>query len=134
MYDLTVDDLHTYYVHAGDTPILVHNCGGKVPWITSGLPAAEQSALNHTLAHIDAGSVPTGATAKKWGTQFKNWSGDLPGAKGSSSPYQEFRVAAPPGVSGAGPLRVVRDQNTGATYYSWTHYGDTGGPAFVRVR
>ncbi|MCX4545841.1 polymorphic toxin-type HINT domain-containing protein [Streptomyces sp. NBC_01565] len=27
-YNLTVDDLHTYYVLAGVTPVLVHNCGG----------------------------------------------------------------------------------------------------------
>ncbi|MEU5260411.1 hypothetical protein [Amycolatopsis sp. NPDC021455] len=26
-YDLTVDALHTYYVSAGDVPVLVHNCG-----------------------------------------------------------------------------------------------------------
>jgi RHS repeat-associated protein len=26
-YDLTIGDLHTYYVLAGSTPILVHNCG-----------------------------------------------------------------------------------------------------------
>ncbi|WP_370340157.1 LamG-like jellyroll fold domain-containing protein [Catenulispora sp. MAP5-51] len=26
-YDLTIDGLHTYYVEAGDTPVLVHNCG-----------------------------------------------------------------------------------------------------------
>jgi hypothetical protein len=25
-YDLTIDQLHTYYVLAGDTPVLVHNC------------------------------------------------------------------------------------------------------------
>ncbi len=29
MYDLTVSSIHTYYVVAGDTPILVHNCGSK---------------------------------------------------------------------------------------------------------
>ncbi|MEU1407035.1 RHS repeat-associated core domain-containing protein [Streptomyces sp. NPDC005728] len=28
MYNLTVDDLHTYYVLAGETPVLVHNSGG----------------------------------------------------------------------------------------------------------
>jgi len=28
MDDLTVADNHTYYVIAGDTPVLVHNCGG----------------------------------------------------------------------------------------------------------
>ncbi|MFH9554553.1 RHS repeat-associated core domain-containing protein [Streptomyces sp. NPDC017435] len=27
MYNLTVNDLHTYYVLAGETPVLVHNCG-----------------------------------------------------------------------------------------------------------
>ncbi|WP_171908294.1 restriction endonuclease fold toxin [Streptomyces niveus] len=28
VYNLTVDDIHTYYVLAGETPVLVHNCGG----------------------------------------------------------------------------------------------------------
>ncbi|MFC7806710.1 RHS repeat-associated core domain-containing protein [Streptomyces olivaceus] len=27
-HDLTVEGVHTYYVLAGDTPVLVHNCGG----------------------------------------------------------------------------------------------------------
>ncbi|MFJ9760304.1 polymorphic toxin-type HINT domain-containing protein [Streptomyces sp. NPDC101149] len=27
MYNLTVNDLHTYYVLAGNTPVLVHNAG-----------------------------------------------------------------------------------------------------------
>ncbi|MEU6212364.1 polymorphic toxin-type HINT domain-containing protein [Streptomyces sp. NPDC047023] len=30
-YDLTVADLHTYYVLAGATPVLVHNAGGYTP-------------------------------------------------------------------------------------------------------
>ncbi|WP_159046575.1 ricin-type beta-trefoil lectin domain protein [Streptomyces sp. XY413] len=29
-YNLTVADLHTYYVLAGSTPVLVHNCGGEL--------------------------------------------------------------------------------------------------------
>ncbi|MEU5068879.1 ricin-type beta-trefoil lectin domain protein [Streptomyces virginiae] len=29
-YNLTVADLHTYYVLAGATPVLVHNCGGAL--------------------------------------------------------------------------------------------------------
>lgn len=28
-YDLTINTLHTYYVLAGTTPVLVHNCGGS---------------------------------------------------------------------------------------------------------
>ncbi|MFJ6570663.1 polymorphic toxin-type HINT domain-containing protein [Streptomyces sp. NPDC091292] len=31
VHNLTVADLHTYYVLAGATPVLVHNCGGAVP-------------------------------------------------------------------------------------------------------
>ncbi|WP_204008638.1 LamG-like jellyroll fold domain-containing protein [Virgisporangium aurantiacum] len=31
MYDLTVDEIHTYYVLAGGTPLLVHNCGTGGP-------------------------------------------------------------------------------------------------------
>ena len=30
MYNLTVDDIHTYYVLVGDTPVLVHNCDWDV--------------------------------------------------------------------------------------------------------
>ncbi|MFD5343302.1 polymorphic toxin-type HINT domain-containing protein [Streptomyces anulatus] len=30
-YNLTVADLHTYYVLAGATPVLVHNCNGRDP-------------------------------------------------------------------------------------------------------
>lgn len=31
VWDLTVDDLHTFYVLAGATPVLVHNCDGQLP-------------------------------------------------------------------------------------------------------
>ena len=31
MYDLTVDDIHTYYVIAGTTPVLVHNTNASCP-------------------------------------------------------------------------------------------------------
>ncbi|QEU82598.1 hypothetical protein CP968_00135 [Streptomyces subrutilus] len=139
-YNLTVRDLHTYYVLAGSTPVLVHNANGPVncplvPWITGQLPAAEESALNATLSHIDAGTVPTGPTATKWATKFKNRDVDLPGGVGQHSPYLEYRVAPPAGtVPAAGPLRVVRNTITGETYYTWTHYGDAGKPAFVRIR
>jgi hypothetical protein len=38
MYDLTVDTVHTYYVLAGKTPVLVHNCGGSANSHLSDLP------------------------------------------------------------------------------------------------
>jgi len=103
--------------------------------ITPGsLPASEEASLLQTLGHIDAGTIPTDSIATKWGTQFKNWDGDLPGASGAASPYQEYRVAPPSGTTGAGELRVVANQQTGETYYTWTHYGGSGNPAFVRIR
>jgi RHS repeat-associated protein len=114
--------------------------GPTIAWITGDLPAAEESGLKDTLSHIDNGTVPAGPTSVKWGTPFKNFgapSGQemlLPGGQGDNSPYLEYRVAPPPGTSGAGPLRVVRNTQTAATYYTWTHYGDSGDPAFVRIR
>ncbi|MEV0990805.1 polymorphic toxin-type HINT domain-containing protein [Streptomyces sp. NPDC049949] len=140
-YNLTVAELHTYHVVAGGTSILVHNANGPgpvpcpvVPWLSGNLPQVERVALDDALAHIDAGTVPSGPTSVKWGTKFNNRDVDLPGGVGEHSPYLEYRVAPPPGTSGAGPLRVVRNQFTGETYYTWTHYGDSGRPAFVRIR
>ena len=105
------------------------------PTITPGsLPKGEEEALLNTLSHIDAGTKPAGPLGKKWSTPFKNYEGKLPGGSGTSSPYLEYRVDPGPGVSGAGARRVVVNSETGETYYTWTHYGDSGDPAFVRVR
>ncbi|MEU4556713.1 hypothetical protein [Micromonospora violae] len=37
-YNLEVDGIHTYYVLAGKTPVLVHNCGGSTNSHLSDLP------------------------------------------------------------------------------------------------
>ncbi|MET9904747.1 RHS repeat-associated core domain-containing protein [Streptomyces sp. NPDC006446] len=59
MHDLTVKELHTYYVLAGETPLLVHNCpmlggnalrGIKVPKSYEGLD----------IAHVRANHFPGG--------------------------------------------------------------------------
>ncbi|NEC86492.1 hypothetical protein G3I71_11835 [Streptomyces sp. SID12501] len=42
-YNLTVDDLHTYYVLAGQTPVLVHNSGGCIPWSSGSVSRASKS-------------------------------------------------------------------------------------------
>ncbi|GAA3206566.1 hypothetical protein GCM10020256_01700 [Streptomyces thermocoprophilus] len=55
MYNLTVADLHTYYVLAGATPVLVHNSGGvdgrhvKRPLVMSlrNTPRASQRGILH---------------------------------------------------------------------------------------
>ncbi|WP_323180193.1 RHS repeat-associated core domain-containing protein [Streptomyces sp. NBC_00893] len=42
VHNLTVDDLHTYYVFVGSTPVLVHNCGEGYQWAPRN---ADKSAL-----------------------------------------------------------------------------------------
>jgi guanyl-specific ribonuclease Sa len=99
-------------------------------WITPGsLPSAEEAALDDTIGNIDTDTVPTDATATRWGIDFENRNEDLP-----PGDYLEYRVQPPPGVKGAGPLRVVVNEETGSMYYTWTHYGDNGYPPFVRIR
>lgn len=59
--------------------------GPPIARITPGsLPAAEEESLLRTLDHIDAGTIPTGSLAKKWGTPFRNRDGDLPGVRAAS--------------------------------------------------
>ncbi|WP_433650288.1 polymorphic toxin-type HINT domain-containing protein [Micromonospora zamorensis] len=41
MHNLTVADLHTYYVIAGSTPVLVHNCDGAYDWTPGNRPGVD---------------------------------------------------------------------------------------------
>ncbi|WRZ87759.1 polymorphic toxin-type HINT domain-containing protein [Streptomyces sp. NBC_01007] len=53
MYNLTVDQLHTYYVLAGDMPVLVHNSGDSCTHLALGL--TRESASGANLADFAAG-------------------------------------------------------------------------------
>ncbi|GAA2030646.1 RHS repeat-associated core domain-containing protein [Catenulispora yoronensis] len=64
-YDLTIDGLHTYYVVAGDTPVLVHNCDDPVKLYRSpglGNKDSESSGLN---AANHEGDHPTAYLSNK---------------------------------------------------------------------
>ncbi|MEU8588016.1 polymorphic toxin-type HINT domain-containing protein [Streptomyces sp. NPDC048664] len=60
-YNLTVDDLHTFYVVAGTTPVLVHNSGGLQfcgadaealkSWTRATFKTVEESAVYHLGKH-----------------------------------------------------------------------------------
>ncbi|MBC3844534.1 hypothetical protein GXW82_43435 [Streptacidiphilus sp. 4-A2] len=51
-YNLTVDQLHTYYVLAGSTPVLVHNCQLALGWRTKGTAEwAGENGFNHMIAN-----------------------------------------------------------------------------------
>jgi RHS repeat-associated protein len=51
-YDLTIGTLHTYYVEAGDTPVLVHNCGGSA----TPDPVALQARVDAMTKRMGAGA------------------------------------------------------------------------------
>ncbi|MFJ3961389.1 ricin-type beta-trefoil lectin domain protein [Streptomyces sp. NPDC090036] len=57
-YNLTVADLHTYYVLAGATPVLVHNCGGGTT-VYRGVPEGHPG----FDAAVDGVAVPRGGNA-----------------------------------------------------------------------
>ncbi|MFI6286665.1 polymorphic toxin-type HINT domain-containing protein [Streptomyces sp. NPDC051018] len=60
-YNLTVDDLHTYYVLAGETPVLVHNCSAPTVRIS---PAGSDWATKGAHMHVGSSEVrifPNGA-------------------------------------------------------------------------
>ena len=103
-------------------------------YVPGTLSAADEAAFAGALSYINAGTKPSGALAKKWGTQFKNLEGELPGAQGLASPYVEYRVAPSAGQIGAGTNRIVVNSQTGEVYYTWTHYGTSGNPPFVKIR
>ncbi|MBR7829703.1 hypothetical protein KDK95_25580 [Actinospica sp. MGRD01-02] len=53
-YDLTIGELHTYYVLAGSTPVLVHNCGTSVDVQTpSGVVQTDVSTSGDLQAYAD---------------------------------------------------------------------------------
>jgi hypothetical protein len=75
MYNLTVADTHTYYVVAGTTPVLVHNCNGatvdlkyKDSWSPAQRAAADEkvAALNNAsplkVTQVDR----SGSAADAW--------------------------------------------------------------------
>ncbi len=46
MFDLTVDNTHTYYVLAGATPVLVHNCDTPAPSMADNVLGPERPDAN----------------------------------------------------------------------------------------
>jgi RHS repeat-associated protein len=93
MYDLTVDTVHTFYVLAGTTPVLVHNCGvgERAAELQNALPAGSQGRVTMGVGEgVDA----SGATRTVVGTSEAN--GYLrPGVRDMIRPGEE--VATGPG-------------------------------------
>jgi hypothetical protein len=50
-YNLTIDTTHTYYVEAGTTPVLAHNCDGDINWVP------ENANMSSSARAYDSGAV-----------------------------------------------------------------------------
>ncbi|MGH9895887.1 MAG: polymorphic toxin-type HINT domain-containing protein, partial [bacterium] len=57
VHNLTIADIHTYYVLAGNTPVLVHNCNGISGWTQHG---ADQAAARGISKDMAENAVKTG--------------------------------------------------------------------------
>ncbi|NMO57749.1 hypothetical protein HH310_42125 [Actinoplanes sp. TBRC 11911] len=89
-YDLTVDDLHTYYVVAGTTPVLVHNVG----------PTECQLVLNEEMKPVTSGildiqvdEVPF-ASGPRQGGFVDDMGARVPGMTGTNFHHVEMQAAA----------------------------------------
>ncbi|MDV5143289.1 polymorphic toxin-type HINT domain-containing protein [Streptomyces sp. SBC-4] len=99
-YDLSIDDIHSYYVLAGATPVLVHNCGGGTP-VYRGVPEGHPG----FDAAVDGSVVPRGGTDSAEAHQLGN----------TESPYTSWstseaaaRRAATRGETGVGVVLESR--------------------------
>jgi len=88
---------------------------------------------------------PPGKQGDQWGVTFNNQGRPPPGSPPGTAKipdlplrppgtYKEYRVKPQAGDNTAGGRRIVVDTSTGDMYYSRTHYGDQGNPAFVQIR
>jgi hypothetical protein len=59
-YNLTIDSLHTYYVEAGSTPVLVHNSS------CTSIALGKQTVGSNDLALDEFGMETGGQTYKEW--------------------------------------------------------------------
>ncbi|MGW9307154.1 polymorphic toxin-type HINT domain-containing protein [Saccharomonospora azurea] len=75
VHNLTVDDLHTYHILAGETPVLVHNCNGATPdliykpdWSPEQIAADEEkvAALNAAPQLVVTKIQRSGSAADVW--------------------------------------------------------------------
>ena len=136
-YNLTVDELHTYYVLAGNTPVLVHNTGplcgvhGGASGSPAGLGLVEGSAPAKAFDMLDKVKNRTGGIGKVPGYEgngsWGNKANQLPGGA-----YREWDVNATadlPTCSVCGrPIRggerlLTPKSGSGGVYYTPDHYG-----------
>ncbi|GGM12355.1 type IV secretion protein Rhs [Streptomyces fumigatiscleroticus] len=112
MYNLTVEQLHTYYVLAGDTPVLVHNDGGAPPGVWTINPERSTRIMNGGPFKANYYEQPPDTN----GTRYW-WSPDKTGhGKSAWKVYRETSKG----------LEWVADAGEDGTFIEGKHKGNTG--------
>ncbi|MFJ9432553.1 RHS repeat-associated core domain-containing protein [Streptomyces sp. NPDC101490] len=139
VFNLTVDDLHTYYVLAGDTSVLVHNTSplcqnhGGAHGSPTGAGAVSGPAPQRAADMLDKVNKRPGGTGRVPGYNGNsNWGnnmGELPGGKYREwdvNAIDDLPVCSAPGcdkaIRGAERLLTPKD-GPGPAYYTPDHYG-----------
>ncbi|WP_031487967.1 polymorphic toxin-type HINT domain-containing protein [Streptomyces bicolor] len=79
-HDLTITDIHAYYVLAADTPVLVHNCDIGDGYLSRGVPNGHQKhadALEGQAVPFGGHSDPKRHVGGDTGSEMTSWSHDL---------------------------------------------------------
>jgi RHS repeat-associated protein len=106
-YNLTVDDIHTYYVVAGNTPVLVHNSDCTKGKLSDPLPRGMNNKIASAYDDVKAGRLPSHGTYS--GREYQWWAGS-----------KEYRVPGRPDTD-----RILeKELPNGIKVYGWTstHY------------
>lgn len=106
-YDLTVSDIHTYYVLAGQTPVLVHNSNCPNGKLSDPLPRGMNNKIASAYDDVKAGRIPSHDTYS--GREHPWWAGS-----------KEYRVPGRPETD-----RILeKELPNGVKVYGWTstHY------------
>jgi hypothetical protein len=101
MRDLTVAHLHTYYVLAGTTPVLVHNCGNES---LADLPLHE----DFDKFYVRAGELVNNRVETHPINEFQMQGGETVGHGGVAN-LSNDELIMPGGPQGNDPIRGTRD-------------------------
>jgi len=117
MRDLTVEQVHTYYVVAGNVPVLVHNCGPDLDAMSAAGKGPNKNGLTDAgrayQKHMDRGELPRvgGADLNSSG---QNLLDDI-----LTDPYSDFQPVTQGGFKGGTRVisnRIINNQFVGAVY------------------
>ncbi|HEY6795880.1 MAG TPA: polymorphic toxin-type HINT domain-containing protein [Kineosporiaceae bacterium] len=106
MNNLTIEDFHTYFVLASNTPVLVHNCDGK---LSDPLPQGMSRAIVKAYDDIRAGRLASHDIFQGREVYARSWAG-----------AEEYRV---PGANDSTRI-LVKMLSSGQKVMGWTtdHY------------